>query len=72
MIEHIARFPRVRDRAIFVGNEPDVVPDSFGPELPLIRDWTREHFSFAGYVTGLRSHRVCRPGSAAPRARVRR
>jgi pimeloyl-ACP methyl ester carboxylesterase/predicted glycosyltransferase len=52
MIEHIARFPRVRDRAIFVGNEADVVPDSFGPELPLIRDWTRAHFSFAGYVTG--------------------
>jgi pimeloyl-ACP methyl ester carboxylesterase len=52
MIEHIARFPRVRDRAIFVGNEADVVPDSFGPELPLIRDWTCEHFSFAGYVTG--------------------
>jgi pimeloyl-ACP methyl ester carboxylesterase len=52
MIEHIARFPRVRDRAIFVGNEGDIVPDTFGPELPLIRDWTREHFSFAGYVTG--------------------
>jgi pimeloyl-ACP methyl ester carboxylesterase/predicted glycosyltransferase len=52
MIEHIARFPRVRDRAIFVGNEGDVVTDAFGPELPLIRDWTREHYSFAGYVTG--------------------
>ena len=52
MIEHIARFPRVRDRAIFVGNADDVVSDSFGPELPLIRDWTEEHFSFAGYVTG--------------------
>jgi hypothetical protein len=52
MIEHIARFPRVRDRAIFVGNDRDVVPDAFGPELPLIRDWTREHYSFAGYVTG--------------------
>ncbi len=52
MIEHIARFPRVRDRAVYVGNEEDVVPDSFGPELPLIRDWTREHYSFAGYVTG--------------------
>ena len=52
MIEHIARFPRVRDRAIFVGNEADVVPDSFGADLPLILDWTREHFSFAGYVTG--------------------
>ena len=52
MIEHIARFPRVRDRAIFVGDADDVVSDSFGPELPLIRDWTEEHFSFAGYVTG--------------------
>ncbi len=52
MIEHIARFPRVRDRAIFVGNPDDVVSDSFGPELPLIRDWTEEHFAFAGYVTG--------------------
>jgi pimeloyl-ACP methyl ester carboxylesterase/predicted glycosyltransferase len=52
MIEHIARFPRVRDRAIFVGNVDDVVPDAFGPELPLIRDWTEEHFDFAGYVSG--------------------
>jgi predicted glycosyltransferase len=52
MIEHIARFPRVRDRAIFVGNADDVVPDSFGPTLPAIRDWTEQHFSFAGYVTG--------------------
>jgi predicted glycosyltransferase len=52
MIEHIARFPRVRDRAIFVGNPADVVPDTFGPDLPLIRDWTEEHYDFAGYVTG--------------------
>jgi predicted glycosyltransferase len=52
MIEHIARFPRVRDRAVYVGNEDDIVSDAFGPDLPLIRDWTREHFDFAGYVTG--------------------
>jgi len=52
MIEHIARFPRVRDQAIFVGNPDDIVPDTFGPELPLIGDWTREHYAFAGYVTG--------------------
>ena len=25
MIEHIARYPRVRDRAIFVGNPDDIV-----------------------------------------------
>ncbi len=52
MIEHIARFPRVRDRAVFVGNADDVVPEVFGPELPRIRDWTEQHFDFAGYVTG--------------------
>ena len=52
MIEHIARYPRLRDRAIFVGNPDDIVPASFGADLPLIRDWTEEHFDFAGYVTG--------------------
>jgi pimeloyl-ACP methyl ester carboxylesterase/predicted glycosyltransferase len=52
MLEHIARFPRLRDRAIFVGNPDDIVPDTFGPELPSIRDWTQAHYDFAGYVTG--------------------
>jgi len=52
MVEHIARFPRLRDRAIFVGNPEDIVPDRLGPELPLIRAWTEQHFDFAGYVTG--------------------
>ena len=52
MIEHIARFPRVRDRAIFVGDPDDIVPDSFGPGLPPIRDWTEQHYDFAGYITG--------------------
>jgi predicted glycosyltransferase len=52
MIEHIARYPRVRDRAIFVGEPDDIVPLSFGPGLPMIRDWTEEHYDFAGYVTG--------------------
>jgi pimeloyl-ACP methyl ester carboxylesterase/predicted glycosyltransferase len=52
MIEQVARFPRVRDRALFVGDPDDVVPESLGPGLPTIRDWTEEHFAFAGYVTG--------------------
>ena len=34
MIEQIARFPRVRDRALFVGNRDDVVDRPFGPGLP--------------------------------------
>ena len=52
MIEHIARFPRIRDRAIFVGNADDIYPAVFGPDLPKIRDWTEEHFQFSGYITG--------------------
>ena len=52
MIEHIARYPRLRDRAIFVGDADDIVPDHFGPDLPAIRDWTEQHYDFAGYITG--------------------
>src|SRR6185369_11048953 len=52
MIEHVARFPRIRDRAIFVGDPEDIVPDRFGADLPYIRDWTRANYTFAGYVTG--------------------
>ena len=65
MIEHIARFPRVRDRALFVGNPDDVVRESFGAELPLIRSWTEEHYDFAGYVTGFD------PEALADRERLR-
>jgi pimeloyl-ACP methyl ester carboxylesterase/predicted glycosyltransferase len=50
MIEQIARFPRVRDRSLFVGGPDDIVDASFGPGLPGIRDWTRAHFEFPGYI----------------------
>jgi pimeloyl-ACP methyl ester carboxylesterase/predicted glycosyltransferase len=52
MIAHIARYPRVRDRALFVGDPEDIVPDRFGPGLPAIREWTERHFAFPGYITG--------------------
>ncbi|MFL5926800.1 MAG: hypothetical protein ACJ77E_07685 [Gaiellaceae bacterium] len=65
MIEHVARYPRVRDRAIFVGEADDVVPDAFGPGLPRIRDWTKQHYEFAGYVTGFD------PAALADRDRLR-
>ena len=53
MIGHIARYPRVRDRAIFVGAPDDIVPDLFGPGLPAIRAWTEAHYDFSGdYITG--------------------
>ena len=50
MIEQVARFPRVRDAAIFVGNPEDIVPDTFGPGLPAIRAWTEQNYAFSGYV----------------------
>jgi Glycosyltransferase family 28 C-terminal domain/TAP-like protein len=69
MIEHIARYPRVRDRAIFVGAPDDIVPDRFGPDLPLIREWTEEHYDFSGdYVTGFEPAEVA--GRRAIRAEL--
>jgi pimeloyl-ACP methyl ester carboxylesterase len=65
MIEHIARYPRVRDRAIFVGEPDDLVGDRFGPGLPGIRQWTEQHYDFAGYVTGFD------PAEVADRAELR-
>jgi pimeloyl-ACP methyl ester carboxylesterase/predicted glycosyltransferase len=65
MIEHIARYPRLRDRALFVGDPDDVIPESFGPDLPLIREWTEQHFDFPGYITGFD------PADFADRERLR-
>jgi pimeloyl-ACP methyl ester carboxylesterase/predicted glycosyltransferase len=65
MLEQIARYPRVRDRAVFVGDPEDVVGDRFGPDLPLIREWTGQHYQFAGYVTGFD------PAEVADRERLR-
>ena len=70
MIEHIARFPRIRDRAIFVGSPDDIVPDTFGPGLPAIREWTEAHYDFSGIRDG-RLARRGRPGGAPRRARLR-
>jgi pimeloyl-ACP methyl ester carboxylesterase/predicted glycosyltransferase len=61
MIEQIARFPYVRDRAIFVGSPEDVVPRAFGDGLPDIRPWVEEHFEFSGYVLA--------PGAGEPAER---
>ena len=50
MIEQVERFPRVRDRALYVGDYDDLVPERFGPGLPLIGDWARENFTAVGYI----------------------
>ena len=68
MIEHVERFPRIRDRAIFVGEPDDIVPDDFGPGLPAIRDWTERHFAFSGYVTGFDPSPLVERPRGAPRA----
>jgi pimeloyl-ACP methyl ester carboxylesterase/predicted glycosyltransferase len=52
MIEQIARYGRIRDKAIFVGSPDDIIPGTFGPDLPVIRDWTEANYDFSGYVTG--------------------
>jgi pimeloyl-ACP methyl ester carboxylesterase/predicted glycosyltransferase len=52
MVEHVRDHPDVRDRAIFVGSPEDIVHDSLGAGLPLIRAWTEANFDFAGYITG--------------------
>jgi pimeloyl-ACP methyl ester carboxylesterase/predicted glycosyltransferase len=66
MIEHVARYPRVRDQAIFVGDAEDIVAGTFGPGLPEIRSWTQQHFDFSGYITGIN------PREIADRAALRR
>jgi pimeloyl-ACP methyl ester carboxylesterase len=52
MIEHVERHPQVRDRAIFVGGPEDIVPMSFGKDLPAIREWVPRHFEFVDYIIG--------------------
>ncbi len=65
MIEQIARSPSLRDRSVFVGNAADVVPDTFGDELPLIRDWVEQNYQFSGYISGIS------PGGLANREAIR-
>jgi pimeloyl-ACP methyl ester carboxylesterase/predicted glycosyltransferase len=49
-IEHVARYPWIRDRALFVGNVEDTPELPFGPGLPVIRDWAARNFAFTGYA----------------------
>jgi pimeloyl-ACP methyl ester carboxylesterase/predicted glycosyltransferase len=65
MIEQIARFPSLRDRACFVGNPGDVVLDEFGDGLPPIGDWVAQNFEFSGYISGFD------PGACADRDAIR-
>ena len=66
MIGHIERHPRLRDRAIFVGNPGDIVDLSFGENLPRMREWIPRHYEFSGYILG--EH----PASFGPRETLRK
>ena len=52
MITHVEGHPNLRDQAIFVGNPSDIIPHSFGTDLPEMRDWVPKHFDFCGYILG--------------------
>jgi pimeloyl-ACP methyl ester carboxylesterase/UDP:flavonoid glycosyltransferase YjiC (YdhE family) len=58
MVEHVGRNPRLRDRSIFIGDPGDIIPERLGPDLPQIREWTEEHFDFAGYITGFEPNEI--------------
>ena len=63
MVEHVARYPSLRDRSVFVGDPDDVVDVPLGPGLPTARDVDRG----ALRVHRLRDGRAARPGG--PRRR---
>jgi pimeloyl-ACP methyl ester carboxylesterase len=49
-VDHLRLHPDVRDLSLMVGDEADVLDRPFGPNLPNMRQWAREHFKFAGYT----------------------
>jgi pimeloyl-ACP methyl ester carboxylesterase/predicted glycosyltransferase len=51
-VERMRRYPRLRDRSLFVGNPGDLVDDPLGPDLPTVKEWTLERYVCSGYVIG--------------------
>lgn len=50
MLEQVERFPRIRDRALFIGDPADLPHAPFGTDLPDIRSWAVDRFTFTGPV----------------------
>ncbi len=48
MLEQRARYRRLRDRSIFVGQPDDIVAGAFGAGLPEIRAWTEHELRLRG------------------------
>jgi pimeloyl-ACP methyl ester carboxylesterase/UDP:flavonoid glycosyltransferase YjiC (YdhE family) len=49
-VDHLRLHPDVRDLSVMIGDEEDVLDREFGPDLPNMRQWAREHFRFSGYT----------------------
>ncbi len=48
MVEQIERYPRIRDRAVFLGAPTDLPNDPLGADLPRARDWAQDNLTFSG------------------------
>ena len=73
MIGHIERHPGLRDRAIFVGNLDDIVPERFGADLPRCASGSRRTSSsraISSASTRARSAAASRCASGSDTARA--
>ncbi len=70
MIGHIEQHPNVRDRAIFVGNPEDIVPLSFGKDLPDDARLGAEAFRFRRLHHRRASPHFRQPRRVAPKPRL--
>ena len=70
MVGHIAAHPEVRDRALFVGNPDDIVPDALGPGAAADPRLDREPLRLRRVRVRLRPGRAGRPRAPARRARL--
>lgn len=58
MVEQAERYPRIRDRALFVGSRDELPDARFGTAQPRIRDWAAERFTFTGPIADGGADRV--------------
>ena len=63
MIEHLARYPYVRDRSVFIGGFGELPDASFGPGLPRMREWSAQWFTSVPYVLPFDPAAYRRPAS---------
>lgn len=50
IIEHLDRYPYVRDRSVFIGSFAELPAASMGPGLPGVRDWSQRIYTSVPYV----------------------